>query len=727
MPKGFQCKYVHPAVPRGTGDDTVPMPVLPTDPPNGNGALPDSTSGEGNALGYNSSAIIIGTPSGQWEFIDNQCIFHFSPYMVYHEKQTLYAHIFAINPLLPMPYEDPDNFWTVGFVSRGSAGKPAGIVDTAPCNGATVNNPPFCYATGVDYYVNPLGYPSGTQSYLTLWPTAEDLTTTAGPYIVMDMDGDELNRTWTDRFVVLGRLSEVIGQAFHFHLGATTVMQFWFIPDLGSHRDGILSITFPIGFVVADPCYARNLSHAYYTTFSPPFDRHLSDKAFYHTTFPKIWPLDEIKSCGRLTTSNTAAISVDGAMVSGRYYGFEIDVTTPPMSEAAALVSSFIYKLFIRDNFGRGRDGTYTTAVFDPHTTTPKVEFGDAAHLYYTGTYTAVSVVIDSMKPSNWTTSPTKIQILNISFNTSVRGRLRVTAPPGFRWSWGDFFISGLPGQTRAMPGGVPPLPSSLRPNIIEWNIGNLLYEAYETYAFETTIEIPEEPVRSSSNRFFLEWGFDGTQVYFNNSGQGRTAYASIDAPKIQALRGFKVEASTTVAGETALLWFWFETITPIPANASLEMTLPMPDQYFQNVTKWDSTGGEYIQVYTVDDYNSDLLPIDFQCRKVFYPNAWNVDQTGFEMEIRLEMFSEGSVIEPGRYVLEFTTINSNLVVVNGVANDNPCGVRNCYTLYSNNYRPLVALGSGPRWMSQETPFRSAHNKQNDYWTSIPEIGRAHV
>merc|ERR1711865_66216 len=139
-----------------------------------------------------------------------------------------------------------------------------------------------------------------------------------------------------------------------------------------------------------------------------------------------------------------------------------------------------------------------------------------------------------------------------------------------------EFIFDGLPGQTRAMPGGVPPITTPKKPNVIEWTTGDV-YEAGETYSFKTMVTIPAEPVRSSTNKFFFEWGVNETSVSLSKNASlfGRSAAARADSQQVRSLRGFKVELATSLEGEKGTMWFWFETITPVLANGSIDILLP--------------------------------------------------------------------------------------------------------------------------------------------------------
>jgi len=717
LPVGYECKVVLPVTPVGTGDDKLRLPVLPEDPPDGNGRLPDSTTGAGNAAGLDPNITIIGIPSGQWTFDGPVCTFEFAPYLTLFQGQSVYLYIFVKNPVFPLPYTDERNFWTVNFTARGDAAAPENY-STAdpPCEGQRFN-PPVCTETGEYFYVNPLGEPNTSRDFNLLYPNASDLSLTYGPFMVIDDDGEEKNVTWQDRFTVLGRLSKIVGQPSHFNLGAMTQLYLWFVPDLGCQRGGILSITCPEGFEFPDPCLAEDLPQWYYSLYSPPFK----------DGDPRIWPLDGIGICFQLSGPNTAAISVDGALVTERHYGFQLGVRNPKTFIPSWHTGErWTFKLFIRDSFGRPRDGTYTTATYQP-------EQPDPWYLYYVRPEVPVGVYLDEMRPSLWTLSPATVEIHPIRFDVTVRGRLRVIAPDGYVWKFkpefaeSTFAIEGLPGQTAAMPGGVPPLPNastSNYTNILEWPDADV-YLANQVYGFRTLIEVPDIPARASSNIFFFEWGFNESEVSDEPAPDramfGRAAGASAPVPSVRTLRGFKIEKASTLEGEFTRMWVWIETMTPILANGSLEFTIPQHNLTFSHPTWRGEGGGYWCAVFEVKYFGSHALPETFRCRRTRFPNALN-DDLSIRLEERIELSAPGIGIPPGSYVLEFNVTNPPKAQKNERQADNPCGRKWCFNMYSmiNSYE--IILNKVGQWQSQETPFAGSWQKQNDYWTSIPAL-----
>merc|ERR1719199_245544 len=102
--------------------------------------------------------------------------------MALHDRQRVYLYIWALNPIMPLPYEDERNFWTVNFTSRGDTSRPEGFsFHDPPCKGNQYN-PPFCNNTGESYYVNPMGMPQSMRLYHVLFPTADQTRRIAGPY-----------------------------------------------------------------------------------------------------------------------------------------------------------------------------------------------------------------------------------------------------------------------------------------------------------------------------------------------------------------------------------------------------------------------------------------------------------------------------------------------------------------------------------------------------------------
>lgn len=713
LPEGYRCKAVTPVGPKDFDGVPVPLPMLPEETPTGNGALPDSTYDNSRGIGFNE---------GDWSFRDNSCTFVFAPHMAVFAGQRLWFYVYALNPMEPMPYTHPLNFWSVSFTSSGYAGSPA-------------HAPPPC-----QYFL----YDQVACNYFwnEQYPMATDLAWTLGPIRgavpIAEATDAEGKNYYSDRLAVFGILEDVVVQPLHFLPAVSNTLQVWLSPDLGSFRGGFVGIECPQGFLFRKTCNARDLDAAHYAVFSPPGSSWAASVGS-----PRLWPLDGILACEVGAEPNEALIQLYGSMIKGRRYGFQIDVTN---SEAWISPDTLLpwdnvtwaFKLALYDGELYGRDGTYTTASFRkwrPGNDHNRLESCDNMSWVMSkkGLALPVHVNLSSRRPFVETGAVALARVGPIRFYETTEARLRIIAPEGYKWSWmnpSEFSPYYAPVSEAPFPGGAPQLPQSgPDANVLQWHEDMVTFKANVSYAFTAKIAVPPVHPRLAAHAFFFEFA-DNMSFAEQAEPQHfeRTAAVRAEALSVAALRNAKVWTASAVLGAITTVWVQVETTVDIPGDGSLGIRMPYQYRVIDNFTEdndvifWGAREADYVRFRAVPEFGSDPVPEDLRCREVVFP-ATGVPGTDGTPEVQFVISSNSSGLPIGKYVFEFRMANPLSSMFSPMVSSNPCGYRLCWSIFSNMARPEArwSIIDEIRYWRTDISFQSgAWEQQNEYWTSVP-------
>jgi len=700
LPPGYQCMHAERASGPADGENEVQMPWLPITSPQGKGMLPGANVREGG----NTSAPGVIWPTGDWEFVDNKCIFYLTPDMTLYDRQRLYLYIWALNPTRPMPRDDALNVWQINFRSAGDWGLPAN--HEIPCQPLL---PPFCNDTGEMYWVNPMSFPILFRDFTLLYPNYTDVEKDLGPYNFSVPTGED--QYFVTNFAVLGVLKQTVAQPPSLVLGSKTTLQLWFVAELGADRGGFVGVHSPGGFEFQNPCFARHLPQEYYSSFGPPgFD-----------VPQRVWPLEDMGTCALGSppswhpNGNYAMIKVAGSVIANRLYGLEIDIELPRIYLTQNHSQEYwAFHISVVDGFGFGRDSTFLSASFQPDVEKPWDFYQDFPMV------NPIPVKLD-MLPFAHTSLKSVVDIGPISLNKTIMDQFRITAPFGYRWAWNifdifnEFLYRGLPGQTADFPGAVPPFPDGNRPHVIVWPT----YDTYvqgEAYYLRTLIEIPAYPRVQSPQAWWFEWGFNRTGY------DPKPIASSTNSTPIRALRNGRIEASDTVRGHNTTIWLFIELITRIEKEGSLEVVWPYHGMEIDSYPEWIDEV-RYSSVRCATELGSMPAPPSLKMRYISFISAleklgdWLTPPLG---ELRLELRANTSGFDPGLYIFEINATNPPMYADNPAVTSSPCKWKGCLTWYSKSepfvpvlYNPLTMV-----WTHDEQPV-NMWQKQYDYRTSV--------
>eukprot|EP00930_Biecheleria_cincta_P034426 TRINITY_DN23798_c0_g1_i1.p1 TRINITY_DN23798_c0_g1~~TRINITY_DN23798_c0_g1_i1.p1 ORF type:complete len:3571 (-),score=339.86 TRINITY_DN23798_c0_g1_i1:50-9406(-) len=717
LPQGYECKRVDSAYPPGEGPNQLSMPWLPPQAPQGSGILPASSERPGGNL----SAPSVVAPSGDWDFVDNKCIFYLSPHMTLWERQRFFFYIWAKNPVDPMPKNDPSNMWKIVLKSSGNWGQP--INHSEPCctlfpSPAFPQScdfvPPYCNDTGERYYVQPMLIPDSGANGLfkihgfePLFPTYTDLASQDGPTNLSIATNE--SEQYTESYAVLGILRQTVYQPLHLVVSVQSHFRMWLRPELGADRGGYLGVHAPEGFDFGRPCRPKNLPSEYYSRFAAPFG----------IVPQRVWPIEDMGKCYAAKPPSWhkkgayVVIEVAGSMIPGRLYALEIEVSNPPYwLESNFTGELWSFDISITDDLGYGRDSTYFTTPLHP-------DIAPSWQMYReTPLINPIHVDISQMLPYEFTDLYSIVVIGPILLNATIVAQFRITAPLGYRWEWdADIFRLRMPGQDAELPGGRPTFPADRR-HVVEWTTFDK-YVRRERYYAVLKVRIPAFPNITTGQSWWFEWGFNESE-YTN-----RPFGTRVDATPIRALRNAKLESSDIVKSHKTTLWLFVETVTRIGVEGSLEVIWPFHqmdiDGYIDLIDDF-----KYIKLRAATDYGSKEIPRDMRCRLLRFPAAkvisgnWLGARERVIGQLRLEFRANKSGIEPGLYVFEINATNPPDLAINTESSGTPCGNKGCLTWISKSDTYFVNFDrNSSTWEYMGLPGET-WQRQNDYYTSIP-------
>ena len=168
-----------------------------------------------------------------------------------------------------------------------------------------------------------------------------------------------------------------------------------------------------------------------------------------------------------------------------------------------------------------------------------------------------LNVTVSDMTPGSVSSV---VRIAPIRVPVQSRGSIRITAPVGFIWNFSSNFFrfrfSGIdPLPIGSIP--VPPIREPLNVLVIDNLVSPML--PGKSYGIEATVSVPL--TSPSSNFFRIE--------------VGSVAAAVVRAPLVKTIRNAAVEMETTIARESGLICFQFETVTDLVRTSQIVIEFP--------------------------------------------------------------------------------------------------------------------------------------------------------
>lgn len=341
-------------------------------------------------------------------------------------------------------------------------------------------------------------------------------------------------QAYVSSIAVLGALSNVTIMPSVFAVSAVNDLFIAFTAEnacgLGS---AVLRIDAPTGFQFSAACYAYALDESYFAA----------------ETDSRIFPLP-IKRCVATVGMRRASVETSEPLVAGRQYGFRLRVKNPPSSQPAGE-----WKLTTLADSGTSVADSGCDS--DPHGVVWQVSMRAMQPF---------AVSIPDMRPSG---KPVSITLFPIRVSATTSGRMTITAPAGYRWSYkvSDFDFKseadgGVVGADASLPLSIVPVgPISAPFNRLDLEyLSGPLVEG-KTYGISASIIVPRNSPTSSANVFTIQ------------IGDGEAAVAA--APAVQAVVGADISYQSSIAGATNLVCVSVRTVSLISRGGSLMITVP--------------------------------------------------------------------------------------------------------------------------------------------------------
>jgi len=254
-------------------------------------------------------------------------------------------------------------------------------------------------------------------------------------------------------------------------------------------------------------------------------------------------------------------------------YGFRIQVTNP---EQFDVTQRNTFRLVTYTSANNGLDGTFYTVKF-------LASDGDGVDTSFGAYQLPMSsgmfvTSIENMLPFTETGLAGRIVIfpLRVPFDSNVAVNWRIIAPYGYEWDFNtnqfQYQTQDIMGTTANLPIARLPPPPALPPKNILKFLDNFLgmWDRMETYGLITRLRVPDATPRSTTNSFFIEFG------YLATTQGGRLASAAYEAPQVRALVNGAVDyAVTNLAGQQNRLLFQIETITNVFSAGGIVIEAP--------------------------------------------------------------------------------------------------------------------------------------------------------
>eukprot|EP00929_Paragymnodinium_shiwhaense_P118233 TRINITY_DN9016_c0_g1_i1.p1 TRINITY_DN9016_c0_g1~~TRINITY_DN9016_c0_g1_i1.p1 ORF type:complete len:3331 (-),score=769.45 TRINITY_DN9016_c0_g1_i1:152-10144(-) len=400
--------------------------------------------------------------------------------------------------------------------------------------------------------------------------------------------GEELNLNraageplWAANAAVISSLTKELIQPSDFRrscCGSTyeplkNFIRIFFMSGRYVGRNGYVVVDAPPGFDFGETCSPRDLDEAYYGFIGDgaPSLLRLRQRA---SCKGQPYPIDYNLPAGT-QPNNRAKVRVggvisNGASGRGEFYGFEIKVEHPQEYDVSQQSNWF---LWTEDSNGYGIEGSSSTVRFNPEYKASQTQAYDLSFGMYrnhpsssadrlnaeTASIAGLLTIADRRPADINGDLPTTVTFYYIMFDVLTDTSLRISAPD--KYIWMDSNMEGDTGfiQTVEDTTELFPYPSEIpNTNQLVWPFPLTLRGGYK-YGFTASIKLPPYSPVTSSNTFFIEFGYTETLI------ERRLLGMAIDAPMLAAVTNAQVSYASNLEGyQNNLVEFAFQTWTSL-------------------------------------------------------------------------------------------------------------------------------------------------------------------
>eukprot|EP00928_Gymnodinium_smaydae_P006180 TRINITY_DN12156_c0_g1_i2.p1 TRINITY_DN12156_c0_g1~~TRINITY_DN12156_c0_g1_i2.p1 ORF type:complete len:3246 (-),score=521.31 TRINITY_DN12156_c0_g1_i2:104-8719(-) len=370
---------------------------------------------------------------------------------------------------------------------------------------------------------------------------------------------------WASNSAVISKLSDLIDsndpviQPTEFRISQdpvnlrTQYIRIFFRSGINVGPNGIVIVDAPPGYNFRQACSAKDLASPYYD--------------FIGQGNPRLSRLRHMSGCIGEPYPSTPGVSysyfnrarqtVGGAIMLGSFYGFEIRVDHPLVYDVS---QHFGWYLWTQDSNSYPLEGAYSTIRFNRLQGSSQKEFYHESFGLFKDNCNSIGVEVVDRKPKSITLSDTDVIVYPILFPAATDTSLRITAPLGYTWNTdvGNSFQPTTNGTTLSFT----PLPTidPGAPNQLIFQ--SLSFQGNQKYGFRAKVAVPDYSPVTSSNAFFLEWGYQNDKIDGLPSRQRASAF---EAPPVRALTSAGVAYASNLLGyQNNYLEFFFRTVTTL-------------------------------------------------------------------------------------------------------------------------------------------------------------------
>lgn len=367
------------------------------------------------------------------------------------------------------------------------------------------------------------------------------------PPVVFGSDASAGN--YSSNKPVLGQLTEarIVPQMFAASADSINVQMTWvrifFRTEQDSGVDAQIRIVAPAGFQFPDPCTLRDIPLSpfnYYAAYAIGIQKPTKRLPGILKCTHVMWP-------GETTPSHVAG-TMSGQFLADTYYGFETYVQNAVTYDR---LGTYTWRLFTTDGIGNRVDGTRMEGLVEEQPTFGlyRMNLADVRAVMSPG-----GLLPSGIAGPAWVELTIKVP----AGMDGVNSMLRVLAPAGFVWNTSDFLQQNI---------GAPS--SSSEKNMLLWDAQ--VYQSSKTYAFRSTIHVPDASPGHSVNEFLFEFGHIGNTLATRHAA-GRLMVEPVKAVVAADVDFYQI---TNLRDPPNELSFQFETITDIPAGGGFHITGP--------------------------------------------------------------------------------------------------------------------------------------------------------
>lgn len=459
---------------------------------------------------------------GFWLLSGQSCTYRLLANSVIYAGSAIFVRLMVNNPVFVMPRDHARNVWTVQPRARGAPFMPESTMDKV-----------------------------GQATSFTDMPTL----------------GEHFRRN----VAVLGKLVDATLSPMLLGAGqnGNWISVFFKTEQATPSTAPRVELRLPNGFGLLPQCRVEPLPDYHYATLS---------SALTGLTVPT-YELEVVQCTSSRSTGSVlndrAALTVSNyvSLQALTTYGFRIEV-----HNAATYVHDQQdgFSLTTMTTDGDGLDSTYFTMRFlAADGEGPYASFGVYRLPMADGTYV---VGLGNMLPYSATglTATCVIFPLRVPFDLREAVDWRLVAPYGYEWDFVEelfqYRMTDILGSTADLPIDHKPDPPSLPPKNVLAFVNNFLGEwnQMQTYGLITDIRVPDATPTSSTNTFFIEFGYSAS------TANGRFAGAGYGAPQVRALVNGAVDfQDTNLAGQQNRLFFQVETVTNLMTGGGIVIETP--------------------------------------------------------------------------------------------------------------------------------------------------------